>query len=125
MSSSQQPLQERDSNVNAASSAQGEGESYGVGAIVALLTRPADASNGAPKPKKAAPKKAQTKFTAAELSDVQLEGEDSESVRIFDTCDDVRRMINKYLAATNTNKAAFARESVSYTHLTLPTKRIV
>jgi hypothetical protein len=47
---------------------------------------------------------------AADLADVHLPGEEDETVPIFDTCDDVRRMINKHLKDTQSSQAAFARE---------------
>ncbi|KAK6087055.1 oligomeric Golgi complex subunit 5 [Seiridium cupressi] len=46
--------------------------------------------------------------TAAELSDIHLDGEIDENVKIYDTCDDIRKKINGHLK--NTTQAAFARE---------------
>lgn len=47
--------------------------------------------------------------TAAELSHIHLEGEESESVPIYDTCDDIRKKINDHLKGS-TNQTAFRRE---------------
>jgi hypothetical protein len=48
--------------------------------------------------------------TAADLSDIHLPGEEDETAPIFDTCDDVRKMINIHLKDTNTTPVAFAKE---------------
>ncbi|KAI0032510.1 hypothetical protein K488DRAFT_49762, partial [Vararia minispora EC-137] len=42
--------------------------------------------------------------------DVRLEGEDDEAVPIYDSCDELRRKVNKHLRATGKTNAAFMRE---------------
>jgi hypothetical protein len=44
----------------------------------------------------------------AELSDIHLDGEIDEDVKIYDTCDDVRKKVNEHLKTSS--QAAFARE---------------
>lgn len=46
--------------------------------------------------------------TAAKLSDIHLDGEIDEQVKIYDTCDDIRRKIDAHVK--HTTQAAFARE---------------
>lgn len=45
-----------------------------------------------------------------DVSDIQLEGEENDSVHIYDTCDDVRRKIAAYLREPNITQAGFLRE---------------
>lgn len=44
-----------------------------------------------------------------DVSSTILEGEDDESVEVYDTCDDVRRKIAAYLREPNVTQAAFLR----------------
>lgn len=46
----------------------------------------------------------------SDLKGIHLEGEESETVPIWATCDDIRREINAYLKKSGSSKAAFARE---------------
>lgn len=48
--------------------------------------------------------------TAASLASIHLDGEETESIPIYLTADDVRREIRQYLTKTGSAKAAFARE---------------
>ncbi|KAH9211739.1 hypothetical protein DL95DRAFT_369296 [Leptodontidium sp. 2 PMI_412] len=61
----------------------------------------------------AAPKK-KTKTTApaanGDLDAIQLEGEADVSVPVFDSCDEIRKKIRAYLAASNSTQAEFLRE---------------
>lgn len=47
-----------------------------------------------------------------DVSSIELEGEDEETVEIYDTCDEVRRKIAAYLREPNVTQAAFLREIV-------------
>ncbi|KAL5315294.1 hypothetical protein ACEPPN_016161 [Leptodophora sp. 'Broadleaf-Isolate-01'] len=61
----------------------------------------------------AAPKKkAKTTAPAAngDLDAIQLEGEADVSVPVFDSCDEIRKKIRAYLAASNSTQAEFLRE---------------
>ncbi|KAI5462129.1 hypothetical protein BGZ63DRAFT_383056 [Mariannaea sp. PMI_226] len=73
----------------------------------------------APKPKKAKTAEGGAKGTttttknAGDLFDVEgvtLDGEDSSSVPIYDTCDEVRKKIRAFLAKDGVTQAAFVRE---------------
>lgn len=45
-----------------------------------------------------------------DVLDIQLEGEENDSVRIYDTCDDIRQKIAVYLQEPNITQAGFLRE---------------
>lgn len=45
-----------------------------------------------------------------DVSEVHLDGEDQESVPIFDTCEDIRKKINAHLRTASTTNAAFVRQ---------------
>jgi hypothetical protein len=47
-----------------------------------------------------------------DLSGIHLDGEETTSVPVFDTCDEVRRKINAYLRGPGVTQAAFLREAV-------------
>lgn len=65
-------------------------------------------SSSSPQPKS---KKAQPKGpTAADLSTINLPGEEDETVPIYLTAADVRKQIKQYLSHTKIAKTAFARE---------------
>lgn len=49
------------------------------------------------------------KAPQADISDVHLEGEETDSVEIYDTCDEVRRKINAYLKKDGVTQAQFLR----------------
>ncbi|KAK9771643.1 putative Conserved oligomeric Golgi complex subunit 5 [Seiridium cardinale] len=87
------PLQERDTNANTAKPDKANESN----------DKKSNAKNAskAKEPSKDAP-------TAADLSDIHLDGEIDENVKIYDTCDDIRKKINGHLK--NTTQAAFARE---------------
>lgn len=63
-------------------------------------------------PKKKKPKKADS-AALKEVSAVQLDGEDDQSVPVYDSCDEVRKKINAYLRSANCTQAAFLREVAS------------
>lgn len=44
-----------------------------------------------------------------DVSSIELEGEDDESVEVYDTCDEIRRKIAAYLREPNVTQAAFLR----------------
>jgi len=48
--------------------------------------------------------------SAADLGDVQLEGESDDSVPIYDTCDDIRKKLNEHIAKPGVTQAGFARD---------------
>jgi hypothetical protein len=48
--------------------------------------------------------------SAADLATVELEGEFSDEVPIFDTCDDVRKKLRNHLSKPGVTKAGFARD---------------
>ena len=70
------------------------------------VSKSAKHTEPAPKKKKASPKGP----TAADLSTISLEGEDTESVPIYATASDMRKQIKQYLSSTKCAKTAFARE---------------
>ncbi|CAJ2511166.1 Uu.00g067910.m01.CDS01 [Anthostomella pinea] len=61
-----------------------------------------------------APKKPKVAKEVDELqhnvSFIELEGEAEGEVEVYDSCDGIRKKINRYLASTSITKAAFARE---------------
>lgn len=59
-------------------------------------------------PKKKVKKEEEAK--KVDVSEIQLEGEDNDSVPIYDTCDDIRRKIAAYLREPNVTQAGFLRE---------------
>lgn len=63
-------------------------------------------------PKPRAPVKRPARVVEAlDVSGITLEGEESQSVKVFDTCDKVRRKINKFLADhDDVTASAFCRE---------------
>lgn len=59
-------------------------------------------------PKKKAKKEEDVK--KVDVLDIQLEGEENDSVRIYDTCDDIRQKIAEYLREPNITQAGFLRD---------------
>ncbi len=59
-------------------------------------------------PKKKMKKNEETK--KFDVSDIQLPGEEGDSVQVYDTCDELRRKIAAYLREPNVTQAAFLRE---------------
>ncbi|CAK1357536.1 hypothetical protein CB0940_07735 [Cercospora beticola] len=51
--------------------------------------------------------------THADISTIRLPGEESRSVPIFDTCDEIRKKINAYLVNPGVTQASFCRELVA------------
>lgn len=51
-----------------------------------------------------------SKAPQTDISDVHLEGEEIDSVEIYDTCDEVRRKINAYLKKDEVTQAQFLRD---------------
>ena len=70
-----------------------------------------DAGMKIPRTKKGAAtgKKSTADDSKNDVSNVHLEGEEEGEVRIFDTCDDIRRKISAHLRTSNTTQAAFSR----------------
>ncbi|KIX93607.1 uncharacterized protein Z520_10785 [Fonsecaea multimorphosa CBS 102226] len=75
----------------------------------ATTTGPAQKNNGASsKPKQAAAGKANNKDI--DISSIHLDGEDEEAVPVYDTCDDIRTKINRFLRETpSASNAGFVR----------------
>lgn len=59
-------------------------------------------------------KKAEKDF---DVSDIELPGEKKDAVPIFDTCDDVRKKIEKHLKEPGVTQAGFCRELVKMFHV--------
>lgn len=61
-----------------------------------------------------------------DVSDTQLEGEENDSVQIYDTCDDVRQKIAAYLREPNITQAGFLREigKMFSEHKTIQSKQL-
>ena len=82
-------------------------------------------------PKKPRTSKAATadKNQVPDVSGIHIEGEQTRSVEVYDTCDMLRSKIKLFMKQhpkeTNASLARRIGTPVSYTHLTLPTKRIV
>ncbi|KAK5171667.1 hypothetical protein LTR04_000032, partial [Oleoguttula sp. CCFEE 6159] len=57
-----------------------------------------------------------------DLSDVHLDGEETDSVRVYDTCDETRKKISAHLRKDGVTQAAFLRDLAAQFHM--DTKRI-
>ncbi|KAH0276624.1 hypothetical protein KCU91_g3736, partial [Aureobasidium melanogenum] len=51
-----------------------------------------------------------------DLSDTHLDGEDTDSVPVYDTCDDIRRQITAYLKKPGVTQAQFGRDLLAQYH---------
>lgn len=56
------------------------------------------------------PKKRRTKTSAVDLSGIHLEGEEIDSVPVYDTCDEIRRKISAYLRKPGITQAQLLKE---------------
>lgn len=113
------PLQEKDPNVQAitpvkAASKNIEQEASPKDFIPppsaqkSSAKKPRKSSTSASKPSPKGEKETEGPATASSLSTIHLEGEESESVPIYATCDDIRKLLNAHIPSTT--KAAFCRE---------------
>lgn len=50
--------------------------------------------------------------TTADIADIKLDGEDTKSVPVYDSCDEIRKKIRAYLAEPGVTNASFLREIV-------------
>jgi hypothetical protein len=66
--------------------------------------------NGVKAPKKKKVDEKEKEKADTNFDGIVLEGEEDCEVPVFDSCDEIRRKINAYLAKTGMTKAAFARE---------------
>ncbi|TAQ84338.1 hypothetical protein B7494_g7341 [Chlorociboria aeruginascens] len=62
------------------------------------------------KPPKKKVKKEDEQRNTVDLSGITLDGESSDQVEIYDTCDEVRKNINAYLQEPHVTQAGFCRE---------------
>ncbi|KAH0014705.1 hypothetical protein KCU78_g8535, partial [Aureobasidium melanogenum] len=51
-----------------------------------------------------------------DISDIHLDGEDTDSVPVYDTCDDIRRQITAYLKKPGVTQAQFGRDLLAQFH---------
>ncbi|KAI5362137.1 hypothetical protein Slin15195_G057890 [Septoria linicola] len=109
------PLQEKDPNVNT-TPVKASQKAVDKDRSPKDFVPPPSAQKPANKPRKAASPKSASKAkdstnnntTAASLSTIHLDGEETEAVPIYATCDDIRKLLNAHLPSTN--KASFSRE---------------
>ncbi|KAK4216951.1 hypothetical protein QBC37DRAFT_278237, partial [Rhypophila decipiens] len=59
---------------------------------------------------------------AVDISDVHLEGEETDSVPVYDTCDEVRRKINAHLKKPGVTQAQFGRDVLAQLHANKPSQ---
>ncbi|KAM7205549.1 hypothetical protein V8F20_003133 [Naviculisporaceae sp. PSN 640] len=57
-----------------------------------------------------------------DISDVHLEGEETDSVPVYDTCDEIRRKINVHLKKPGVTQAQFGRDVLAQLHVNKPTQ---
>ena len=93
-------LQERNPNINASKPVDSPNEDW---------KGTAKKSQDPVKPNNSK-KKEKSDLKAADLADINLDGEESESMPIYGTAGDVRSQIKGHLNRSKTAKAAFARE---------------
>ncbi|KAK3335804.1 hypothetical protein B0T19DRAFT_436625 [Cercophora scortea] len=73
----------------------------------------ATAAAGAPAPKG---RTAPVNSAGVDISDVYLEGEETDDVPVYDTCDEVRRKINAHLKKPGVTQAQFCRDIMAQLH---------
>ncbi|KAF7194656.1 hypothetical protein HII31_03918 [Pseudocercospora fuligena] len=93
-------LQERNPNINASKPVESPNEKFK--GTAEKSQDPVKSNNSK--------KKEKSDLKAADLADINLDGEESESVPIYATAGDVRSQIKGHLNRSKTAKAAFARE---------------
>ncbi|KAM7199266.1 hypothetical protein V8F33_004514 [Rhypophila sp. PSN 637] len=79
-----------------------------------------DGAGGTTAANKAAPTAAAS--GAIDISDVHLEGEETDSVPVYDTCDEVRRKINAHLKKPGVTQAQFGRDILAQLHVNKPSQ---
>lgn len=57
-----------------------------------------------------------------DISDIHLEGEETDSVPVYDTCDEIRRKINVHLKRPGVTQAQFGRDVLAQLHVNKPSQ---
>ncbi|KAH0283888.1 hypothetical protein M436DRAFT_52268 [Aureobasidium namibiae CBS 147.97] len=74
------------------------------------------ASGGASGSSTAAAAAEKDKDAHPDISNIHLDGEETDSVQVYDTCDEVRKKISAYLRKPNTTAAQFCRDLLAQYH---------
>lgn len=76
----------------------------------AVLQQASAAASGAKGRSASQPSSVPAHPSAAELVNLELEGEDNDTVPIFATCDDIRKQMHEHLARPGVTQAGFGRD---------------